>query len=301
MDESRWWEHGSDRQLQHVTPPLGSMPSVDPTDKSALSRAVANTYQPESDATGWELCQQYQQVLEYQAEYPDAGRVRVANVVFDGEVSANRLRPWLDGGMPDSMRGLQACKDHGWLDLNWDGPMFHNLAVAVAWIFSGGSIAKNNVPRLAVTPATRSLSQRLIESLGVSATITRDDEEGRGTEVRPTEAAAPLGRLLSILGAPTGQKNADAALTLPAWLADAPHSVRLAFARTYVTNRGTDRSIQSQTALQISEQRSEKFRRSLASFFDTVAGRDVTCVNQHVIYVTEDGKQLFNKPPTLKE
>jgi len=276
------------------------MPSVDPTDKPALSRAVANTYQPASDATGWELCQQYQQVLEYQAEHPNAGRVRVTNAVFDGEVSANRIRPWLDGGMPDSMRGVHACEARGWLDLDWEGPTLHNLAITVAWIFSGGSIATNMVPQLTVTPETRSLAHQLLTTLDVSPRTVRSTETGRATEVVPTEAAPALGRLLSVLGAPVGKKNADIDLALPQWLGTAPRPVRLAFARTYVTNRGTERPEQSLTPLQLSEHRSDAFQQSLASFFDAVADADVTRVNQHAVRLTEKGKQLFDELPTLR-
>ena len=91
--------------------------------KQQLSKALANTYSTHGGTTGCERCQQYRALLEYISEHTNAGRVRVANNMLDDEqVPPSRVRPWLDGGMPDPMRAIQAAEFHGWFNWNADSP-----------------------------------------------------------------------------------------------------------------------------------------------------------------------------------
>jgi hypothetical protein len=270
-----------------------------PTDKAALSQAFANTYNTTADATPWELCQQYLTMLDYTAQNPDAGRHAVANAIGE-EIPPGRVRPWLDNSMPDAMRGIQACEAHGWLDLTWDGPTLHNLGVLIAWVFSGGSITSHWVPQLAVEDkATEQRAYRLLRALDEQPEAVRADDAGRATEVRPTEDAAPLGRLVTVLGAPQGVKNRQTNLSLPPWLTNAAHSIQLAFARTYVMNRATPRDDRPQTPVQMAEQRSPGYRQELTTFFDAVADADVTRGDSETIRLTQAGANRLHQPPAI--
>lgn len=275
---------------------------TDPTDKEALSEALAETYSTTSETPSWELCQQYQAFLEYSAEHPNAGRNRIAQNVAEDPVPAGRVRGWKEGGMPDAMRGIQACESRGWLDLTWDGATLHNLAIVIAWVFSGGSITSNWVPYLAA-PDTDSQDHAvaLLGQLGASPEIIRHNEDGRVTEVRPTEATAPLGRLCACLGAPTGSKNSRIQLSLPPWLDTAPYEVRLAFARTYVYRRGTATSDRPQRPIKINEERSLGFRRALQTFLNDTAGAVVAVGDHNPTYLKPAGAALFNQAPEIRE
>lgn len=274
---------------------------TDPTDKETVAEAIADKYGTTSETSPWELCQQYQACLEYTAEHPNAGRTRVSKNVADDPVPPSRVRVWMDGGMPDAMRGIQACETRGWLDLSWDGATLHNLAIVTAWVFSGGSITSQFEPYLSVPDtASKDTAVELLTQLDTAPNIIRTDDTGRATEARPTAAVAPLGRLLVSLGAPTGRKNSENTLSLPPWLGDAPHAVRLAFARTYVSNRASVREDRPATPIQMTEVRSLGFRRKLCAFLDDVAGANVTTGDSQTTYLNPAGAALFNQLPEIR-
>ncbi len=273
----------------------------DPTDKESLSEAIADRYGTSSETTSWELCQQYQSFLEYTAEHPDAGRNRVSKHIADDPVPASRVRVWMNGGMPDAMRGIQACEARGWLDLTWSGSTLHNLAILIAWVFSGGSITTSWIPYLAAPDSdSQNRAVELLDQLGTRPELIREDDDGRVTEVRPTEASASLGRLLASLGAPTGHKNSQAVLSLPPWLADTPRDVRVAFARTYVQGRVSVRNDRLTTVVQMSEDRSLGFRRELQTFLNDVAGARVATGEGTTTYLQPAGAALFNQAPEIR-
>lgn len=154
-------------------------PITDPTEKQRVSEALAGTYNTTADATPWELCQQYQAFLEYSADYPDAGRYKIAHNMLDDEtVPQGRVRGWKDGGMPDVMRGIQAAEAHGWLDLDWDTPTVHNIAILVAWVYSGGSVTSHHVPYLSVDDdESEQFVHDLLRALDEQPETVRDDQQ----------------------------------------------------------------------------------------------------------------------------
>jgi len=255
------------------------MPSVpDPTDKQRLSKALANTYNTTADATPWELCQQYQAFLEYTADHPDAGRHRIAhNMLSDDGVPPGRVRTWLDGGMPDAMRGIQVAEAHGWLDWEPDTAGTRALNCLVAWIFAGGSISRPFVPLVAVDDRTQSCGRTVLTRVlgdppALSDRETTADGRERATELRPRTDASPLGRLLVALGAPRGTKHADRTeLSLPAYLDSAPRELRVDWSRTYVWLRGTPRDDRPADRVQISTERPQSFKRELHTLFESLA------------------------------
>ncbi len=238
--------------------------------REQLAKAVARTYGGERDP--WERVQEYQRVIKYAAEHPNKASTAVSSAL---DLPRGRIRSWVDGdGMPDPMRGIQICESHGWLDVDYTEPPCTGLNVLVAWVFSGGSINESYVPSFAVESGASSILDTAFDHVGVRHTMFREDDDRRATEIRPADDASALGRLLVALGAPTGNKNPDAQMSLPEYLREAPFVTRLDFARTYLRNRGAVRTDRKNRPVQFREDRSRQYRAELRSFLRAVAGRE---------------------------
>ena len=88
-----------------------------PVDQTAVERKLARTYNHPSYDDPWEVVEDYQQVQTYTARHPDAGSSAVGQAL---NLPRGRVRPWLDGAMPDAMRALDTCWTRGWLPDDWD-------------------------------------------------------------------------------------------------------------------------------------------------------------------------------------
>ncbi|WP_276221303.1 hypothetical protein [Haloarcula halophila] len=199
--------------------------------------------------------------------------------------------------MPDAARGMQVAEGRGWFDLTWEEPMCRALTIAVAWIFSGGSIDETWVPSFTVTEDTDEFATSVYEALGVGARTVREDDNGRATELLPAADASVLGRLLSALGAPTGSKTPDRKFSLPPWLDEAPEDVRLAFAQTFVVNRGVERHDRPQTPVQLRTTRSDEFRDAIQALCESVTAEEAVTGDSEVWRLTDSAAdQLYRMP-----
>lgn len=64
---------------------------------------------PEVYENSWAAVEQYQMFLEVREETPEAGRVALARAMserLNEEIPPSRVRTWLKGGMPDTVRGI---------------------------------------------------------------------------------------------------------------------------------------------------------------------------------------------------
>lgn len=96
---------------------------------------------------------------------------------------------------------------------------------------------------------------------------------GWPTEVVPASHAPLLGRALTVLEAPVGQKTGQR-LSLPSWLQQAPTPVREHFTDIYLQNRGTGH--EGKATLTLGEDRSDTYRKELAAFLSETLSTDVT-------------------------
>lgn len=255
-------------------------------ERAELIRATANTYGGDRDP--WVRVEEYQRVIKYAAEYPSKKSAAVASAL---DLPRSRIRLWVDSdGMPDPMRGIQVCESHGWFDIEYATPPFTGLNVLVAWTFSGGSINQSFVPYFTIEHGHSDILTTAFDHVGVGYTTLREDSDGRATEIRPAEDASALGRLLVALGAPRGEKNSDARLTLPQYLDDAPFVTRLDFARTYLHNRGVVRTDRENQPIQFREERSDQYRTELHSFLRAVTG------DMEYVRGNSDAKTTFLSP-----
>ena len=258
--------------------------------------ALARTYDARAYDDAWSLVEDYFSVLDHQAQHPEQGSTAVSNAL---ELPRSRVRSWLDGAVPDPVRGIQRAEARGWLNAGIRSQRFRGLNVLVAWVFSGGSIGGQwFVPRFAVDGTDEEARiDRAFEAVGVDYDFVRSTSAHRATEYRPVEDGAVLGRVLSVLGAPVGPKNARSAIALPAYLESATDTVRREFAATYLANRG-QRSARRSTVT-FREDRSAGYLGSLAGLFRAVTDERVTVSGKNVIVSAAAARRIDGWPTVL--
>ncbi|OYR83180.1 hypothetical protein DJ84_08640 [Halorubrum ezzemoulense] len=233
--------------------------------------SLARTYSDREYPDPWEKVLDYRRVREYSAEHPNHGRIRVGKAL---DLPSGRVRGWLDGGMPDSVRGIQTAIDHGWLDPDPEGETAAALVELLAHVLAGGSIATESYAP-AVTPGKRvspTEVRNAFERVGVETRTRNADTPNRATEIVPTCAGTVLGRCLVAMGAPTGAKTSLDHLPAVVW--DVPRSVRRSFARIYVRHRGLNYADKSTTRVQV--ERPSSFIAELREVLDDVIDEQVT-------------------------
>jgi hypothetical protein len=257
---------------------------------SAITKRLARTYETPSYADPWDAVEDYQRVIEYAADHPNRGSQAIATAL---ELPRSRIRPWLDGGRPDVVRGIQTAEDRGWLVEDYGAQEFRALNHLVAWVFSGGSINDKFVPSFAIDDADATPVTMHLGALGLDWRVNRADDPVRATEIVPTCDASVLGRTLVALGAPSGVKNECADVSLPEYLDAAPRWIREDFVNVYLSNRGQQRP--NKATMTLREERSTRYLRDLAALFEAVAGESVTVSEQNVILSADATRALYGR------
>ncbi|MCL9812563.1 hypothetical protein [Natranaeroarchaeum aerophilus] len=202
-----------------------------------------------------------------------------------------RIRSWENGAKPDPARAVEVAEQRDWFG-SVETDEFAALNQLVAWIFSGGSISTDTyAPHFAVDDATESRVTDALETLGLDWRRERDDEPDRATEIVPTEHASILGRALSVLGAPIGDKNDHAEISLPEYLDDAPDEIRAEFVDVYLRNRA--QSHDDKGTLTLREERADRYLQELAALVEDVAGEQVTVSDKNVILSAAAANALY--------
>lgn len=272
---------------------------ADADDRAVPGPAFARTYDPPAYEDAWEAVEDYQRTMDAAARYPQKKSGALARRV---ELPRGRIRPWVDGdAKPDAVRGLQRAEDRGWIDVPQSSAVFRGLNTLVAWVFSSGSISHRNYRPMFVVDgraAEARLSKAFVQ-VGLSYQYTRRDESGRADEVVPDADASVLGRVLTVLGAPLGEKSERSAVSLPTYLATAPASVRRAFARTYVLNRG--QVTPGKDTVKFREERPESYLSALRSLLRDVTGESVSVSERNVILSADAARALDVVAPLRAE
>ena len=249
------------------------------------AQALARTYSDRVYSDPWEKVLDHRRVVEYAADHPNAGRVRVGNVL---DLPNERVRGWLNGALPDPVRGINTATDYGWIDP--DGETAAALVELLAHVLAGGSIGKRTFG-VAVTPGRRVGIDEIhaaFERVGVKTTTRHDDASGRATEVVPTADGSVLGRCLVTMGAARGEKtDLD---RLPAVVWDVPPAVRESFARIYVRHRAIDQN--GKATLSIKERRPNSYLDDLRRLFTDSTGERVTVGDRAVTISADAAREL---------
>lgn len=258
--------------------------------------ALARTYSHPSYTDAWECVQDYHAVLDHRDRNPQVGPSKIANAL---DLPRSRVRPWLNGSTPDPVRAIQAARERGWLDMEFNDRTFQGLNVLVAWILSGGSLNSNFVPQLAVSDEQDERRvDAAFDAVGVEYDFLRGGDSQRATEYRPIEEASLLGRILRVLDAPLGRKNEEARIVLPHYLADAPRTIRQSFIRTYLNNRGHLND--NNGVLRFREDRADRYLQSLASLIHETTGERVSVSEKNVIVAPDAAAVVDSWGPPLK-
>lgn len=267
------------------------------TDDPLVSpKDLARTYSSRSYADPWELVEDYWRVMDYAARNTNLGSSALASRL---DLPRSRIRPWVrkpdaesKPARPDPVRAIQVAEGHNWIPAQYENETFSALSRAVAWIFSGGSIDTERFVPLFTVGGESELADldALLDELGVGRTVCRETEDGRAAEYRPARDASVLGRVLFLLGAPTGTKNTSASITLPAYLDDAPESIRREFADVYLKNRG--QRYDHKATIHFREDRSTDYLDALAALIADVSGERVTRSDRNVIVSADAARAL---------
>ncbi|WP_265109621.1 hypothetical protein [Halosolutus halophilus] len=250
---------------------------------------LARTYDGGVYDDAWMAVREYRDVIRYQTENPDKGYTAIANAL---DLPKGRVRSWTDGKTPNVVAGIETARDRGWIDVGYEDDAFLALNALVAGIFSGGSIIRTNwIPKWTLNEqGYHSYIVDALELADVGYTTHEEADENSGPTIRPADDGAILGRVLCVLGAPIGKKSELDDITLPWYLDDAPTDVREMFVHSYIANRGYgDRE---SARIQIIEDRSQSYRKSLAALLEDVAGAPVTLGDRSITISADAARAL---------
>jgi hypothetical protein len=259
-------------------------------------RAFVRTYDHPAYADPWRAVEDYQRVRDFQAQHPDMGSAAVASRL---DLPRGRIRRWMEGSRPDCLRGLQTADDHGWITLDPRSDVFRGLNALLAWIASGGSIEREwYVPSWTIrNEADHELLDRAAEYAGTELDFVRGRSEGRAMELKPVQDGAVLGRVLTVLGAPRGEKNAQNPTTLPDYLADAPERIAQEFVQVYVHNRGHVRA--DTDRIRFREERPRAYLEALARLLRWLTGERVAVSEKNVVISAAAAREMAVWDPLL--
>ena len=269
------------------------------SDRTPRAEALANTYTTIDGRTGWARVQQYQRVLEYRGDHPEAGSQAVATAL---DLPRSRIRPWFSGAKPDPVHAIQTAEANDWLDTRPGERTFEALSVLTAWLFAGGSLgAAQFVPLFAVgDDDPRGLGESALQAVGTGAQCHRADSDARATELQPAKTASHLGRFLhAVMGAPLGQKAEQPALALPGWLETVGASTQLRWARTYVTVRGTAADPAHGYDCQLREARPQSYLAGLGRLFQSLAPPETVTTGSQTVRLRPAATRELNTVPDL--
>ncbi|REA00141.1 hypothetical protein DEQ92_20605 [Haloferax sp. Atlit-6N] len=246
----------------------------------ATEPAVARTYITPIDDP-WAYVLQYRETMDYVAANPNSGSTAVSTAL---NLPRGRVREWMDGSVPDVVRGLRTARERGWLPESLRHPQARLLNCLVAAVFASGSIALENYrPSFVVDDTTSEGVTEVLATLGAGSRAIHADDDRRATELIPRRDGAVLGRVLAAAGAPVGPKAQLETLSLPAYLDDAPLSIQVDFVEIYVDSRGSE--LEGKATTPLLEQRNETFRRDLAALVSQVTDEPVS-VGTNGVYLS---------------
>ncbi len=134
----------------------------------------------------------------------------------------------------------------------------------------------------------------VLDAADLDYQLAHRDDDGRATEVRPSEDDPVLGRVLTVLGAPVGPKAHVDDFSLPWYLEDAPHETRKMFVLAYVANRTLHQP--TKRTVQIQEEQPQSYRDELAALIQDVAGERVTSGERMVTISADAARSLGIRP-----
>lgn len=263
-----------------------------------LKQRIAQTY---SGSDNWSRVQQYKKAIRWRTKHPKQGSYAASTALG---LPRGRLRTWFDGGKPDPFYAIDTADSRGWIDTVPGERTFEGLSVIHAWVLAGGSIATSSfVPSLAIgTKDPVELAHEAFDAVGVTHQSVNESTSKRAHEIRPKgQGGSHLGRFLhGVLGAPIGGKTQIGADTLE-FLESVPRTTLLRWCQTYVTLRGASLdSNRKKRTVRLGEQRSQEYRRALASLLRKAVNEDAhVTVTRRATFIGADTPDILDVVPSL--
>lgn len=261
------------------------------------AEAFARTYSNPVYDDPWQAVEDYYDVQDVLHEHPNASSTVVANL-FD--LPRGRVKPWMADSKPDCVRGLESARQHGWIDVVPESRVFRGLNVFAGWVYSGGSISTQTfVPIWVIQDEDDiELLQWAARFANVIIDFTRKGGlQNRAQEMRPAKDASVLGRVLTVLGVPQGEKNRDTRIRLPDYLDMVPERVAREFLQVYIHNRGQVHA--DSDLIRFREERDQEYLRSVARLIRRLTGEDVSVSERNVIISANAAREIAVWDPLL--
>lgn len=232
-----------------------------------LKSEFLDLYNPPSYDEPKDAVHDYKRVQKYSANHPQKGSQAVSTAL---DLPRGRIRSWVDGdGMPDCYRGLQTALSNGWIVDSWEEETARALNCLAAWILSSGGINENFVPTFVTGSEEEYEALRgYAATAGIRLDQTREPDDDRPPEWRPSTDASVLGRVLYTLLEVKGDKSREK-VGFPEYLNEVPKPVLEDFLQVYVQQRGVYRDDRGEF-IQIVTERTDGFRRALKSRLQSV-------------------------------
>lgn len=246
--------------------------------------SLARTYSDRVYSDPWKKVEDYQRVQAYAAERPNAGRTAVGTAL---ELPAGRVRPWLDGGQPDSVRGIEIASANGWLDPTCG--MAGALVELLAHVLAGGSINGAFVPAISIgRRVERDVIEKSFTEVGVDTHARHETSDGRVTEILPATDASVLGRCLVAMGAPQGTKTDLEAVPTIVW--ESPDAIQRRFVEVYVAHRGA--YFETKATTRIQEERPESYISNLYKLINKSVSSQVSHGERGITISADAAREL---------
>lgn len=208
-------------------------------------QALANTYRG-SYRNPWTIVQQYRAVKRRLDAAADPESLSASEMARDVGGDNRRIYHWMkkSKAKPYAVNGLETAAEKGWLNIDFDAPVFTHLNKLMAWILAAGYIDRSTMyPRFVIqgTPYREVLDSIFNgidmefqeESPGINVGTGIDPSHPQAS---PRSDGAVLGRVLTVLGAPWGPLSKGLP-ALPVYLAVAPTDIQRSYAQVLVFNR----------------------------------------------------------------
>jgi|GEM_PF-3135099 len=174
----------------------------------------------------------------------------------------------MEGSRPDCYRGLQTALSHDWLLESWGSDTARALNLLAAWVCASGSIHDDFAVHFVVEPDLEDWFEELATDVGITVRRTRTDSEWP-PEYTPTEYQTVLGRVLHTWTGVQGDKSA-LATQFPRHPRFSPDEIAAAFAATYVRLRASPTDRYDTPAVQLQEDRSDRYYDDLRELLERV-------------------------------
>ena len=250
-------------------------------------QSLARTYTDRVYTDPWEKVLDYRRVRAYAAENPDEGRTRVGKAL---DLPPERVRGWLDGGMPDPVRGIHVATGHGWLDPDPAGETASALIDLLAHVLAGGSIVESTYS-VRLAPGSRVDVDELraaFDRVGVDSRIDHKRAPGRATEVVAGRDGSVLGRCLVAMGAVAGSKTR--LQHVPDVVREAPPARKASFCRIYAAHRAAE--FDGKATRRIAEERPRSYLTELADLFEEVTDEAVGMGDEALTITADAARKL---------